>query len=91
MSLAFSPAGNLLASASTDHTAKLFDVAAGKELFTLTGHKARVQCVAFRNDGRVIATASDDQTVRLWDVRTGQTIMVAPPGNRSGADGRLQP
>jgi WD40 repeat protein len=79
MALAFSPTGTLLASASTDHTAKLFDLASGKERFTLTGHKARVQCVAFRSDGRIVATVSDDQTARLWDSRTGQTILVLRP------------
>jgi WD40 repeat protein len=36
--IAFSPDGKTLASASMDHTVKLWDVATGKERLTLKGH-----------------------------------------------------
>jgi len=69
-SLAFTPDGKTLASASNDGTAKLWDVTKGQEQVTLYGHHGRNYCVAFSPDGRLLASCSDDATVRLWDVAT---------------------
>jgi len=49
--VAFSPDGALLASASDDFTIKLWRVADGALLRTLTGHQEDVQSVAFSPDG----------------------------------------
>ena len=65
--MAFSPDGRLLATASGDKTARLWDPATGECLRTLTGHTGAVWGVAFSPDGRLLATASDDKTARLWD------------------------
>src|SRR5262249_44846793 len=65
-SVAFSPAGQRLASASFDQTVKIWDSATGKELFTLKGHAGYVESVAFSPDGRRLASGSWDQTVKIW-------------------------
>jgi WD40 repeat protein len=65
-SVAFSPDGQLLASASDDETVRLWDPATGQHERTLTGHVGPVRSVAFSPDGRLLATAGDDGTVRLW-------------------------
>ena len=67
MGVAFSPDGRLLATASGDKTARLWNPATGKHLRTLTGHDSAVHGVAFSPDGRLLATASDDKTARLWN------------------------
>ena len=67
MGVAFSPDGRLLATASKDKTARLWDPATGECLRTLTGHDDFVRGVAFSPDGRLLATASNDKTARLWD------------------------
>jgi WD40 repeat protein len=82
-SLAFSPDGHTLASGAEDHTVKLWDVASGRELRTLSGSD-QVTAVAFSPDGRVLAAGSGDDAktfpragggkISLWDVATGREL-----------------
>ncbi|HEY1001218.1 MAG TPA: CHAT domain-containing protein [Streptosporangiaceae bacterium] len=69
--VAFSPDGRLLATASFDGTARVWDLATGEQRRTLTGHINWVYGVAFSPDGRLLATASADMTARVWDLATG--------------------
>jgi WD40 repeat protein len=72
--VAFSPDGKRLATASADHTAKVWDTESGKELFTLRGHTNSVNGVAFSPDGKRLATASEDQTAKVWDAESGKEL-----------------
>ena len=93
--VAFSPDGRLLATASDDGTARLWDPATGEHLRTLTGHAGPVSGVAFSPDGRLLATASRDGTARLWDPATGEHLRTltghagAVCGVAFSPDGRL--
>jgi WD40 repeat protein len=64
-SVAFSPDGTRVATASADGTARLFDAAAGTEISRLE-HGDSVYQVRFSPDGTQLATASGDHTARLW-------------------------
>lgn len=77
-SVAFSPDGRMLASASIDGSIKLWDVAGGTELTTLRGHTNGVYGVAFSPDGRTLASVSIDGTVKLWQTETGEQLASLP-------------
>ena len=69
-----SPDGRRLATASTDHTAQVWDVATGQPVTLPLRHENEVAHVAFGPDGRWLATASWDKTARVWDASTGQPV-----------------
>src|SRR5262245_11790337 len=81
VSVAFSPDGKTLASASYDGKLKLWDMTTGKERATLKGHRGWVGSVAFSPDGKTLASViigspagpdKDNKTIKLWDVTTGK-------------------
>ncbi|MGH3821808.1 MAG: WD40 repeat domain-containing protein [Pseudonocardiaceae bacterium] len=69
--VAFRSDGHILATASYDGTARLWDISDPRRPHsqsTLTGHTNGVRSVAFSPDGHTLATASADTTTQLWDV-----------------------
>lgn len=70
-SVAFSPDGRTLASASSDYTIKLWDVSTGKCLLTLKEHNSWVLSVAFSSQGNTLVSGSADETIKLWNRKTG--------------------
>ncbi|KAH6645743.1 WD40-repeat-containing domain protein [Truncatella angustata] len=70
-SVAFSPNGKLVASASEDKTIILYATDTGERRATLDQHGSKIFAMTFSPDGNLIAIASDDRTVTLWAVGTG--------------------
>jgi RNA polymerase sigma factor (sigma-70 family) len=65
--LEFSPDGRLLASAD-GNSVHVWEVATGKLVRTLQGHRGEVDALAFSGNGRRLASGSMDSTCLIWDV-----------------------
>jgi WD40 repeat protein len=100
--LAFSPDGTQLVSVGDNHTLVFHDTTTGEELFSLSGHTARVLGAIFSPDGsRLYSTAAD--LPKVWDLASRQELYslsghtgvvpglsLSPDGTRlatSGVDG----
>jgi WD40 repeat protein len=73
--IAFSPDGKILASAGRNisgeqiyHTIKLWNVATGEEMLTLTGHSNAVISLAFSADGKFLVSGGEDNLIKIWQV-----------------------
>jgi WD40 repeat protein len=72
-SLAFSPRGEYLVTASADGTVCIWEMPKAT-LVTLLSHEASVNALAFSPDGQYLATASSDHTVGFWETTNWQQI-----------------
>ena len=104
VALAVSPDGAMLASASWDHTARLWPLGSGAPRL-IEGHTQNVNGVAFTVDGRALVTVGYDATLRVTPIVGDgggtaiattlptplNTVAVAPDGEivTAGADGKV--
>jgi eukaryotic-like serine/threonine-protein kinase len=99
-SVAWSPLGGRVASASSDTTAQVWDALNGDNLNTYRLHTDAVYAVAWSPDGTRIASASYDKTVQVWDPTFGDhfytytghtdwvwTVAWSPDGTRIASAG----
>ncbi len=76
LSIAFSPDGRHIASASADCSIRVWDAGTGQEIMVLEGHSKPARAVAFSPDGTELVSGSFDNTVRLWDASTGRELRI---------------
>jgi WD40 repeat protein/serine/threonine protein kinase len=74
LAVSWSPDGTRLATGSEDLTAKVWDVAGGREMLTLKGHTGAVSSLSWSPDGTWLATGSHDGTAKVWDAAGGQEM-----------------
>eukprot|EP00927_Polykrikos_kofoidii_P046434 TRINITY_DN40686_c0_g1_i1.p1 TRINITY_DN40686_c0_g1~~TRINITY_DN40686_c0_g1_i1.p1 ORF type:complete len:612 (-),score=119.02 TRINITY_DN40686_c0_g1_i1:540-2318(-) len=66
--VAFHPKIPVIATASDDHTWKMWTMPEGQLVLSGEGHRDWVSGIAFHPRGSLVATASGDCTTKIWDV-----------------------
>ncbi|KAG5636791.1 hypothetical protein H0H81_006844 [Sphagnurus paluster] len=75
-------ASNVLASASGEHTVKLWDLANPEDARSvLGGHGDAIQSIAFNPTGTLLATTCRDRKLRLFDPRAGSDAVRVVDGH----------
>ena len=74
VSTAFSPDSQRVVTGSDDGTARMWDVATGKELLIFRGHTDAVTAVAFSPDGKLVISGSQDRTAKIWEAVSGKEL-----------------
>jgi WD40 repeat protein len=97
--VAFSADSRMLASGDIRGSIRIWETAAGKQLWALPGHRGAVSQLRFSRDGQFLASAGtdadDDGAVKIWEVASGRELRsFALPGFRLtdlevSADGNL--
>jgi hypothetical protein len=78
-SVAFSPHGRFIASASADHTLRIWETSTTDPAPDNIHHSYEIHHVHFSNDGQLIVSASNDKTVKVWDTLTGTLCATHKP------------
>jgi WD40 repeat protein len=73
-SVAFSPDGKHLASASESGEVKLWDLATRREVYSTHQKSSGIQSLSFNADGSILASFSADGSADLWDAEDGSHI-----------------
>lgn len=82
-SVAVSPDGKYLVTASRDRTIKIWDAAAGKEVKTLEKNPGNVRSAIFSPDGKAVVSASGgwnkkekkwEGEIKFWDPQSGKEL-----------------
>ena len=76
-SVAYSPDGQRIVTASADYTAKVWNANTGKELLTLTGHNHQVWSAVYSPDGQRIVTAGADRIVQIHTTDMDELLQIA--------------
>lgn len=89
--------GELLVTASSDGTARVWSTRSGAPVAVLRGHRDDVNRAVITPDGHQVATASADGTVRVWRIRRPELLVsdtrwmlsaaFAPDGNHIAVGG----
>ena len=72
--IAWSPDGQLLASAAGRGTIWIWDTRTGEAITKIKGHSGWIESIAWSPDGRSLASAAQDHSIQIWSVESGKRI-----------------
>lgn len=73
-SVAISPDGKIIASASSDGWIKIWDPGFEKNIQSLDAHQSPIRSITFSPDGNMLASASSDSRIILWEFSSDRTL-----------------
>lgn len=85
--LAFSPDQQILATASSDGTARLWDVQTTNPLGAVMQHRGMLTALAFAKNGQALVTSGLDGTARTWSIRSTPRFDLGGTIKRAAFDG----
>jgi WD40 repeat protein len=92
VSMDVTPDGRLAATASLDGTARVWDIAARKALYTLEPRVGPLNLARISPDGTRLLTVTPDGDAHLWDLATGDLVVhYAKPEGRNASVGWYTP
>jgi hypothetical protein len=92
----FNHSGTLIAAASDEDYAKVWDIAHDRLWMSLQHHKGRVLCAIFSPHDNQLLTTGEDKTVRIWETSlrkvnfSGLVTMIEKESPWKIVDGQLQ-
>ena len=72
--MAWSPAGDQIASCSFDMTAHLWSPSLPQHQLIYAEHDDGLRSLSWSPNGKHIASAGDDYLMKVWDIQTGATL-----------------
>ena len=84
--VASAPQDDFIASAGDDSTVRIWNLASGKEVTILEGHRRGLMCVRFSLDGEFLASLSLDE-LRVWRRRDWECVSTVPRIKADGVGG----
>ena len=91
LSAVFDASGDIVLTASTDGTARIWKAKSGLQLVELKGHAGWVNAAAFSADDSRLVTASEDGTARVWEAGSSPSMMLLKGHEASGHLRGVQP
>lgn len=78
-----SPDGKYIVTVGFDSTAKIWEVGNNKILYSLQGHKGKVNSAQYSPNGEYIVTASSDSTAKIWE-SSSRKLLYSLEGHKAG-------
>jgi succinate dehydrogenase flavin-adding protein (antitoxin of CptAB toxin-antitoxin module) len=75
-SLSFNSEGTKIVSGGYDQFIKLWDIASGKEIFSVKASAFPIEVLSFTPDDRYIITAGLENNVKIWDAENGKLVRI---------------